>query len=195
METATRMAERMAEVGVMEERADRLQRERDILRRLARQLAESSDPSKPYELALKASLDGLGFSQGSALGHTADGCPLEPKAVVGMQEDPLNAVEIPTLGSVARSVADRGNPFISHEPRADLFNDELHPAIEGVRGILAVPLQAPGIRLGLLLIYGRDQEQDVDAQDLSFLSTVADMTSMAIIRNHLGRREATRKQA
>jgi signal recognition particle receptor subunit beta len=195
VDTATRMAEGMAQLGTIEARADRFQREREVLYRFARQLTETPDPVRPYALALQAALDGTGLSQGSALSVTAEGKPLDQKAVTGAQQDPLNSVEIPTIGSVARTIAERGKPFLTHEPHSDLFNDELHPAVAGVRGIVAAPIQTPGTRLGLIILYGRDRERDLDNDDLTFLCTVADMASMAIMRNLLGRREAARKGA
>jgi hypothetical protein len=130
---------------------------------------------------LRAALAGLELSTGSLLESTGKGRPLREVAVTGHQHDPLNAIVNPGIGSVATSLLERGETLLCCDPVGELLFGQAHPGLEGVRGVLAVPMR--GARSSadtLLLLYTDATTRDLDQDDAEFATAIAQITSLAL---------------
>lgn len=175
-----RMSDRLVSSPTVEEQANRTRRERRALARLV-QVAHSAGASGPVlRMALTAAMAGMGASLGAVVAGTERGRPLRELVLAGRPFDPLNAVEIGGVGSLAASLLEKGEPRLVTDPTGELLFGRTHEALSGIRGLIAVPFE---IELGppaLLIVYNDSPAHDFAPEDLEFAQLVASIASLAL---------------
>jgi signal recognition particle receptor subunit beta len=180
VETNLSLSERLVADASREQLIARVSRERKALLGLSRLALGASDREGVMRLALRAALGGLELTTGSILRAAGASAPLKEVAASGRPRDPLNAVLAPGIGSVATSIMERGQPVMSRDPVGELLFGTPHPALEGLRGLLAIPIQPGRGGDGLLVLYADANTRDLDGEDLEFASAVACVTALAL---------------
>ena len=175
-----RMSDRLVASTTVEEQANRTRRERRALVRLV-QVASAAGASGPVmRMALTAAMAGLGASLGAVVVSTGRGRPLREIVLAGRPADPLNAVEVPGMGSLAASLLERGEPRLVTDPAGELLFGRSHDALLGIRGLVAVPFE---IELGppaMMIVYNDSPTNDFEPEDLEFAQLVAGVASLAL---------------
>ncbi len=130
-----KMSDRLVASSSAEEQANRTRRERRALARLV-QVANTAGASGPVlRMALTAAMAGLGVSLGAVVASTGRGRPLREIVLAGRPADPLNAVDVAGIGSLAASLLEKGEPRLVTDPsEAELLFGRSHEALAGIRG-------------------------------------------------------------
>lgn len=173
------MSERLTRAASGEEAIDRMRRERKALLRLVQIATISPDVEGVLRMGLAAVLAGIDLKAGSALVWEAKGQPLREIATSGRERDPLNSVQTPGLGSVATTLLERGQVTLCHDVRDELMFGASHPAIEGIRGALALPVRFGRQTEALLLVYLQRNDRELDGDDMEFASLVTALVGLA----------------
>ena len=175
-----KMSDRLVASSSAEEQANRTRRERRALARLV-QVANTAGASGPVlRMALTAAMAGLGASLGAVVTSIGRGRPLREVVLAGRAADPLNAVEIAGIGSLATSLLEKNEPRLVTDPEAELLFGRAHEAFAGIRGVIAVPFE---IELGppaMLVVYNDSPARDLAPEDLEFAQLVAGVASLAL---------------
>ena len=175
-----RMSDRLVASPTVEEQANRTRRERRALARLV-QVSNTAGASGPVlRMALTAAMAGMGASLGAVLASSGRGRPLREIVLAGRSYDPLNAVEIAGIGSLAGSLLEKGEPRLVSDPAGELLFGRPHEALAGIRGLIAVPFE---IELGppaMLIVYNDSPAHDLAPEDLEFAQLVAGVASLAL---------------
>jgi hypothetical protein len=106
--------------------------------------------------------------------------PLKEVAINGRERDPLNEIVTPSIGSVATTLLERGQPFNCTDIRGELLFGADHPAIEGLRGVLAMPVRSKRDANALLLIYIPRNARDLGDDDIEWVSLCAAVGGLAL---------------
>jgi signal recognition particle receptor subunit beta len=175
-----RMSDRLVATPAADEQAHRSRRERRALARLV-QVANSAGASGPVlRMALTAAMAGMGASLGSVVVSQGRGRALREIVLAGRPADPLNAVDVAGMGSLAGSLLERGEPRLVTDPAGELLFGRAHDALAGIRGLVAVPFE---IELGppaMLIVYNDSPGLELAPEDLEFAQLVAGIASLAL---------------
>ncbi len=175
-----RMSDRLVAAPAADEQANRTRRERRALARLV-QVANTAGASGPMlRMALTAAMAGMGASMGSVVVSQGRGRPLREIVLAGRPADPLNAIDVAGMGSLAGSLLERGEPRLVTDPAGELLFGRTHDALAGVRGLVAVPFE---IELGppaMLIVYNDSPALELAPEDLEFAQLVAGVASLAL---------------
>ncbi|MFN7965837.1 MAG: hypothetical protein U0V87_09160 [Acidobacteriota bacterium] len=174
------MSEQLTRSVSGEESQARLKRERTALLRLVQVASLSPDTAGILRMALAAALSGLDFKQGAALTWKGTGQPLNEIAVSGRERDPLNEIVTPSIGSVATTLLERGQPLNCTDIRGELLFGADYPAVEGLRGVLAMPVRSKRDANALLLIYVARNARDLDNEDIEWVGLCAAIAGLAL---------------
>jgi hypothetical protein len=154
----------------------RTRRERRAALDLCRLASGATDLHTLARVLLRGALSGLELTAGSVLQGAGPRQPLRELAVSGYAKDPLNSVVSPGIGSVAMSLLERGEVLLSTDPVGEMLFGHAHPALEGVRSVLALPLGADR----LLVVYTDASTRDLDADDVEFTALIASIAMLAV---------------
>ncbi len=174
------MSEQLTRSVSGEEAQARLKRERTAMLRLVQVAALSPDTEGVLRMTLAAALSGLDLKHGTALVWKGAAQPLKEVAINGRERDPLNEIVTPSIGSVATTLLERGQPFNCTDIRGELLFGADHPAIEGLRGVLAMPVRSKRDANALLLIYIPRNARDLGDDDIEWVSLCAAVGGLAL---------------
>jgi len=174
-------SERLVADASREQLWARVRRERRALSGAARLALGATDLDGVARVALRAAQAGLEVGRGSVLQAVGPRIPLREIAVAGHPRDPLNSIVAPGVGSAASAVLERGETAVFHDPTAELLFGQPHPALEGIRGVLALPILAGrGLPPLLVLLYADATTRDFDADDAEFAAAVGSVVALAL---------------
>lgn len=176
VQTNLTFSERLVADASREQLILRIRRERKALFGLSHLAGGSQDADGLSRLMLRATLGGLELGTGSVLELVRAGAPLREVAVAGRKADPLNSIVSHGIGSVATALLSRQQILLTADPIGELLFGQPHPALDGLRGLLAVPWG--GHRL--LLLYADSGSRDLDPDDAEFANLVTSICNLAL---------------
>jgi hypothetical protein len=112
--------------------------------------ASASEKDLDWTAVVEGACRLLGADAASVLVTTPGARALEARALHGVARDPLNAIDVPGLGSLAVQVVAAGKPVLTTNPVGDLLFGGEAPELQRVRALVAVPIVALGRPVGLL---------------------------------------------
>lgn len=174
------MSEQLAGRMSGEEARERLKRERKALLRLMQVASLAPDLDGLLRMALAAILAGLDLKLGSIAVGRGPGAVLHEIAVQGRDSDPLNAIVTPSIGSVATTLLERGQPLHCSDLRHELLFGADHPAVAGLRGVYALPIRGRGGPDVLCLVYAAAGGRDLDAEDIEWIGLCGALTALGL---------------
>ena len=158
--------------------SDATRRERKTLSRMVAMAGRLSEPPALLRLALNSALAGTDMSIGSVLAPSRDGSMPREICCAGRESDPLNAVTAEGIGSAATGLLQRGETYLSHDLHSDLLFGRFAPSVDGLRGLLAVPIHLDGRVAAMILIYSAQDGRDLNEQDMEFVSIVSGIAGL-----------------
>lgn len=180
VETNMAFGERLVADTSREQLLHRIRRERRATLDLCRLAAAATDETTLARVVLRAALAGLDITTGSLLRAAGPRQPLREVTIAGRRADPLNSVVSPGIGSVATTLCERNGPVLCHDPLGEFLFGQPHPAIEGLRSVLAVPIKVSAGNEHLLVLYADASTRDFDADDVEYASIVAALAALAM---------------
>lgn len=174
------MSEKLSRTASGEDAVARLRRERKALLRLTQVGSLAPDRQGVLRMTLAAALSGLDAKLGSVLAWASAGHPLQEIATSGFDRDPLNTIVTPAIGSVATTLLERAQALYCSDIRGELLFGAAHPAVQAVRGVLAVPIRSQREADTLMLLYVPSDQRDWDGEDIEWVSLCAGVAGLAL---------------
>jgi signal transduction histidine kinase/signal recognition particle receptor subunit beta len=134
---------------------------------------------------LSQAVTSCGGSQGSLLMFDSSSKNLEEHSLHGLERDPLNAIFIPGIGSVAHQLAMRREPLVFSNVRQDLFFGEVQESCRDIVSMMTAPLISGKDQRGMISIYSTDPKVVFDTQQLRFLTVLTHQAAAGIENAYL----------
>jgi len=166
VESSLVIAENGSEAIKTAQRIGKMRKDLAVLGELSTKASDDSDFDQVLTKALESAIESTGVDCGSLLLINNESKNMGEKILKGLKHDPLNAIEIKGVGSLAYQLTQRKEAILTNNVQDRLFYSNPSAEMQGVYGLASYPLVARNFPLGLINLYatrpgkvfGQDEE-------------------------------------
>ncbi len=160
------IAEDSSQEAKAADKIEKMRKDLAVLGELTAKACADSDFDQVHTKTVDLAIENTAFDCGSLLLINDESKTMGEKILRGLKRDPLNAIEIKSVGTLAYQLAQRKEAILTHNVQDRLFCSNPSSEMEGIHGLASYPLVAKNFPLGLINLYatrpgklfGQDEE-------------------------------------